>query len=96
MLDEIYERTLKMHRERSYCMRFLRPEISIDRIDVEIKVYSKDYGRELAKIPYRLEESGYPESSAGGVLSACPSINSLPYGNPLTGQALCQYCMGIK
>ena len=91
LLDEIYERTMKAHRERTYCMRFLRPQISIERIDVEIKVYGNDYNKELAKIPYRLEESGYPEALPGGVLNACPSLSSLAYGSPLTGQALHQY-----
>ncbi len=91
LLDEIYERTMKAHRERTYCMRFLRPQISIERIDVEIKVYGHDYNKELAKIPYRLQESGYPEAQLGGVLNACPSLNSLAYGSPLTGQVLHQY-----
>jgi len=91
LLDEIYERTMKAHRERTYCMRFLRPQISIERIDVEIRVYENDYNKELAKIPYRLQESGYPETLPGGVLNACPSLGTLAYGNPLTGKALHEY-----
>jgi len=38
LLDEIYERTLKMHRERLYCMRFMRQDIAIDRINVVVKI----------------------------------------------------------
>jgi hypothetical protein len=91
LLDEIYERTMKMHRERTYCMRFLRPNIAIERIDVEIKVYGNDYNRELARLPYRLEESGYPDVLSGGVLKACPSVNELQYGNPLNGRTLHEY-----
>jgi hypothetical protein len=92
LLDEIYERTMKMHCERRYCMRFLRPDISIDRIDIEIKVYGDKYNSELARIPYRLEESGYPDASPGGVLQVCQNtLAGLPYGTPLTGKALCDY-----
>lgn len=91
LLDEIYERTMKAHRERMYCMRFLRPQVAIERIDVQIKVYGNDYHSELATISYRLEESGYPEGLPGGVLGACSTVRALPYGSPLTGKALHGY-----
>jgi len=38
LLDEIYDRTLKMERERRYCMRFMRPFFSLDGIRVEIHI----------------------------------------------------------
>lgn len=91
LLDEIFDRTLKMDRERKYCMRFLRPLIDSARIDVEITVYGPSYQKKLAQIPYRLEESGYPEAHPGGILMACPTLNDLKYGAPLNGQALRNY-----
>ena len=39
LVDEIYERTIKMHYEREYCMRFTRGLVQIDAIDVQIDIY---------------------------------------------------------
>jgi hypothetical protein len=60
LLDEIYSRTLKMERERRYCMRFLRPHMSIDQIKAEIVIQSAHNGLETDKITYTLQETGYP------------------------------------
>ena len=43
LYDEIVERSLKMHREHVYCLRFLQPYVRIDTIDV---LYN-DHDREL-------------------------------------------------
>ena len=43
LLDEIYERTLKMHFERKYCMQFMQDVARIDVIAVRIEVYEDDY-----------------------------------------------------
>jgi hypothetical protein len=61
LLDEIYRRTLKMERERRYCMRFLRPFFDIDRIRVEIVIQSESDPLANDKITYTLEENGYPD-----------------------------------
>jgi hypothetical protein len=61
LLDEIYRRTLKMERERRYCMRFLRPFFDIDRIRVEIVIQSVSDPLATDKITYTLEENGYPD-----------------------------------
>lgn len=78
LLDEIFRRTLKMHLERLYCMRFLRPEVKIDMIRVAIEVFEtigEDYltGPPLEKITYSLEEIGYPKLD-GTIESLCPDL----------------------
>lgn len=60
LLDEIYDRTLKMECERRYCMRFLRPCFSLDAIKVEIVVQSSKYPLSSERYEYVLEEKGYP------------------------------------
>jgi hypothetical protein len=77
LLDEIFERSLKMHLERMYCMRFLRPWIRLDEVRVNIEVYEvRDgrYGRRLEQIRYRLSEIGYPERPGGGIRDLCPEL----------------------
>lgn len=61
LLDEIFERTVKSHYETIYCMRFLRPSISINKLHVTIELEHSDITRQL-KITYELEEMGYPNS----------------------------------
>ena len=58
LLDEIYSRTIKMERERRYCIRYLRPYCSLERINVEIIITKGTFEEE--KIAYTLEEKGYP------------------------------------
>ena len=61
LLDEIYARTVKMHYEREYCMRFTRDLVYIERINVEIQIYKDQNSPEAHRtISYRLEERGYP------------------------------------
>jgi hypothetical protein len=70
LLDEIYERTIKMHLERVYCVRFLRPYIQIDKIEVRIEVYKKSEGipdTAFEKIAYTISETGYPEWPLKGI-----------------------------
>lgn len=58
LIDEIYARTIKMERERRYCIRYLRPYCFLERIDVEIIITKDVFDEE--KISYALEEKGYP------------------------------------
>jgi len=62
LLDEIYDRTFKMHLERQYCMRFWPSTSRIDAIVVKIEVYESSKNLELCipAIGYTLRESGYP------------------------------------
>ena len=61
LLDEIFERTLKLHREQIYCSRFMMPDIVSERTDVEINVCSEMYAQVLGKFQYTLEQNGYPD-----------------------------------
>lgn len=60
LIDEIYSRTIKMERERRYCIRYLRPYCSLERINVQIIITKNAFDEE--KISYKLEERGYPDS----------------------------------
>ena len=64
LIDYIYERTVKMHFEREYCMRFTYGLVRIDAIDVRIEVYADDSSPDpcIEPIAYRLEQRGYPGS----------------------------------
>lgn len=60
LLDEIYDRTIKMERERRYCIRYLRPYCQLERIKVEIRITDTQDEFITYKINYTLEEKGYP------------------------------------
>ena len=61
LIEEILNRTVKMERERRYCMRFLIPNIIITEIKVEIDV---NFLNEILPQNYRytLSEGGYPNT----------------------------------
>jgi hypothetical protein len=78
LLDEIKSRTLKMHKERVYCMRFLRPEIDIQKIFVKIEVFediqSDAFMKRIDIIEYCLEEKGYPEVPDESIDTLCSGM----------------------
>ncbi|OQC17521.1 MAG: hypothetical protein BWX72_00395 [Firmicutes bacterium ADurb.Bin080] len=77
LLDEIYDRTLKMERERRYCMRFMRQHISLEKIRVEIIIQDKNDCWNYKKITYTLEENGYPLTpQSGSLANLVPNIMS--------------------
>lgn len=77
LLDEVYDRTLKMERERRYCMRFLRPCISLDAIRVEIVIQCAKIAYKCDRINYTLEEKGYPsELGSGSIKNFVAAIRS--------------------
>lgn len=59
LLDEIYDRTLKMERERRYCMHFLQQFCLIESIKVCIKIVKSTF--EEITIQYELTDKGYPD-----------------------------------
>jgi hypothetical protein len=61
LLDEIYDRTIKMEKERRYCMRYLRPYFYLSKISVNIRITDKNYAMNFKEINYILEEEGYPD-----------------------------------
>jgi hypothetical protein len=69
LLDEIFERTVKSHYETIYCMRYLRPYISINKLTVSIELEHSKFPHQL-KINYELEERGYPNDELS-ILELC-------------------------
>lgn len=60
LIDEIYDRTIKMERERRYCMRFMRRYIPLERIHVNIDINDRENSLKSYPVEYVLEERGYP------------------------------------
>ncbi|OEU66351.1 MAG: hypothetical protein BA863_16060 [Desulfovibrio sp. S3730MH75] len=88
LLDEILERTLKVYLEATYCSRFLRPDLDIAQVSVEIEVCNENGFGVLDTINYKLEERGYPTKPAAGILSICEELNQWHNNEPLSGSAL--------
>ena len=80
LLDEIYDRTLKMEQERKYCMKFMHPYLDIGRIDVTINIYDEDL-EPLPSISYRLEDISYPDSPKIGRIKDIDA--SIPSGEEM-------------
>lgn len=89
LLDEIYERTVKSHYETIYCMRFLRPTISVTKLSVSIEV-EKDTITDESPIPaYELVEKGYPDQTYNIVELAGSALKK--NGGYWDGESLKQY-----
>lgn len=71
LLDYIFKRNVKMHLERLYCQKFMRPEIILDHIDVDIAIYAKGFVRKIHEIKYRILDKGYPELNGKGIKEIC-------------------------
>ena len=74
LLDEIYDRVLKMHVERLYCGRCLGDSIPLQTITVKIEIWSKKAATPFDTIDFRLEDKGYPDSPDGGIGDLCPDL----------------------
>ncbi|MDE0040179.1 MAG: hypothetical protein OXU77_21855 [Gammaproteobacteria bacterium] len=82
LLDEIFERTLKTHREQIYCSRFMSPDILLDRVAVEILVCTPKYQEVRARLDYTLEQA-YPVYICK-IADAVPSLHGVS-GHGLAG-----------
>lgn len=84
LLDEIYDRTLKMELERRYCMKFMYSSINIGRIDVTINIYGRT-SEKIQGISYTLEDVSYPELPIAGQIRSMwkNSEARLPSGEEL-------------
>ena len=63
LIEEIYDRTIKMEKERRYCMRFLRPYFFLSRIKVNIRITDVKFAMNVKYINYILEENEYPNEN---------------------------------
>lgn len=84
LLDEIYDRTLKMERERRYCQKFMNSEICINNINIMINIYG-EYSVKIDTISYRLEDLSYPNEPNG------VSIKEIIDNNIRTGKEELEY-----
>lgn len=84
LIDEIYNRALKMHDERIYCSRFWKPYIQIDAILVLMNFFSDDYDEQVHnEISFTLKEKGYPTNSLS-IYQMCPDL--VIDGKPINGE----------
>ena len=76
LLDEIYERTLKMCFERRYCMRFMDGVPRIEEISVGIDIYEDTHSLVTCVDPigYRLRDRGYPGRDDLDIRLLCPEV----------------------
>lgn len=73
LIDEIYERTLKTHHERLYCMRFMRRyNISFDVIKVAITI-TLNNSKKINQ-NYILIEGGIGEVNMDEIFRMCPEL----------------------
>ncbi|MFN7970785.1 MAG: hypothetical protein U0166_00285 [Acidobacteriota bacterium] len=92
LLDYILLRALKLHTERLYCMRFLRPYgVALESVVGQIKVFGKPI-EPLETIGFRLSEAGYPTEPLAGIYDLCPELASKQEwaGIKVTGPALAE------
>ena len=77
LLDEIYQRTVKMHYEREYCTRFTRDLVHINAIDVTINIHHDQNALEpcIEPITYRLQSRGYPGANSDSIDKLVPSLH---------------------
>lgn len=76
LIDIIYERVVKMHYERIYCMRYLRPSIAIESIEVKIDFLSREMDLNLDDINFVLMEKGYPSSQNISIYDLCKGVKT--------------------
>ena len=81
LYDEIVERSLKMHREHVYCLRFMQPHVRVDTIDVSIEITTDSYLTVLEKVAFSLIQRGYPDRPTS--LSAVDASIEVLTGNML-------------
>jgi hypothetical protein len=73
LIEEVYHRTRKLHFERIYCMRFLRPDIALSRESVTVNICPEGYGKPIRRLGWRLEEKGYPDAHQT-IYEMCPEL----------------------
>ena len=89
LLDEIFERTVKSHFETIYCMRYLRPDISVTKLHVTIEIEHLKITQQLS-IKYELEEMGYPNTELS-ILEVCGDKYLRQNGGYWSGENLKNY-----
>lgn len=88
LLDEIFERTVKMHYERVYCRQFMLPDIDIRTINVKIDIYDNNFHEKIRSISYQLKDRGYPSDSVASVHQLAPELKSWNSIEDINGEKL--------
>ena len=94
LLDEIFERVVKMHCERIYCSKFWKQSIDIEKIWVQIEFYSIQEVDVLnldsllihPEITFTLHDSEYP-TGTHDIYEMCPELK-LKNGRKIDGATL--------
>ena len=74
LIEEIYNRVMKMHNERIYCARFWKPYLNLENILVIMNFYSDDIHEEVhSEITFTLSEKGYPNNNSS-IYDMCPEL----------------------
>jgi hypothetical protein len=94
LLDEIYNRVLKMHLERLYCMRFCKKLIDIEKIYVSIVFYDSYIDDVFPQINFEISDSGYPTASAEGIYGLCHCLND-DAGSRIDGEYVRRKIIGV-
>ncbi|MDP4236201.1 MAG: hypothetical protein Q8919_07140 [Bacteroidota bacterium] len=94
LLDEIYERALKMHIERIYCSKYWKKFLDIERVRVNIEFYARGNESEVEKdlyvhprITFTLEDREYPTLTKD-IFSLCTDLKNPRDGKKMTGATL--------
>ena len=83
LYDEIVDRSLKMHREHVYCLRFMQPYIYIDSIDIKVEISTNRFMNVVQTLQYSLRQRGYPDRP-----TSLKELNIDSHIQSLTGQRL--------
>lgn len=75
LIDEIYDRVLKMHLERIYTMNFMKGYCDIESIWVRIRFYKSFLDNEdIPPITFELKERGYPDLNGRTIYDICDNL----------------------
>lgn len=85
LVDEIYNRAIKMHEERVYCSKFWKHMIDLEKIWVQIEFYHPNEMLENVHhdITFTIEDNYYPQQSNIDIYKLCPNL--VVGGSPLDG-----------
>lgn len=83
LVDEIYDRLMKMHYERIYTMRFCKNVLEIESISVRIQFFDKIIKDVFPRISFTLNENGYPKQ-LDTIYEICDDLNDK--GEELNGE----------
>lgn len=73
LIDEIFQRLMKMHLEKIYCMRFTKGHIDIENIRVHISFYNSESYSDDHKLIFDIKENGYPTNKTD-IYQMCPEL----------------------